>query len=298
MLALQTVCTSFSCKKSRHAQCAHDVADFCAIMLQYCLLLMHTQDFYASKSSVASIGTSIPLHHTEASIVSTIKQCISTNANTEQTVARKTAIARLEVSTDDTQFDACNPQDRVFTVTPQSDTVSATQIQLQLHVPTAAMEHIKTQYIILMQQRVLLLKQALKQQRYMPFEAMPVERMQELVYLSPVFIPVDDINDSTKHALTYGTYSNSNGSNSTTIDESKYPHIVFYIIPYSTASNAAITSAILCGKRGDDKLTFVIRLPQGLALHPGAAEVSLLITTWLSELAGFKLDMFLLPDNW
>jgi hypothetical protein len=252
---------------------------------------------------VASIGTSMPLHCTEASIINSIKQHMATSVNTKQTIASKTSIVSLKVSTDNTApFEAANPQHRVFTTTQQTDSAStAKRILLHMHVPTAALELIKTQYITPMQQRVVLLKRALKQQKYMPFEAMPAERMRETAYLSPVFIPVDDINDdnrSTKHALTCGTYSERSVSTDTTVDESQYPHIVFYIVPYSTASAANIANDVLCGKRADDQLTFVIRLPQGLALHPGAAEVSLHITKWLSELAGFKLDMFLVPDNW
>jgi hypothetical protein len=253
---------------------------------------------------VASIGTSMPLHCTEASIINSIKQHMATSVNTKQTIASKTSIVSLKVSTDDTApFEAAAPQHRVFTTTQQTDSAStAKKILLHMHVPTAAVELIKTHYVTPMQQRVVLLKQALKQQKHMPFAAMPAKRMQEIAYLSPVFIPIDvnnDDNQSTKQALTGGTYSNSSGSTSSTIvDESQYPHIVFYIVPYSTAPAASIANDALCGNRADDQLTFVIRLPQGLALHPGAAEVSHLVTKWLSELAGVKLDMFLVPDNW
>jgi hypothetical protein len=216
---------------------------------------------------------------------------IPTAANDTST----TALLHI-VSSDSTLSDASTAHNRVFTLSVAS---TADQSQLQLNLSASAMDHIKTHYIAPMKQRRQFLVQTLQQpSEHVSLETMLDKHMQELVYLSPVFIPIDDINNKTARAITCDTYSNSISGVRTTIDESQYPHIVFYIIPYSTASEAAIANDVLCGTRGDDTLTFVIRLPQGLALHPAAEDVAMLTTTWLSELAGFKADMFLLPDNW
>jgi hypothetical protein len=206
------------------------------------------------------------------------------------------AAATLQVVTDDTiQFDASNTSNRVFTVTAAS---LQEHSNVQLHLPTAAVQHIKVNYIEPMKQRAKTLERVLQQQQS---EAILAKHMSELVYLSPMYISTDAYGKTTEHSVTYNTHISDDGvCNSSTIDESKHPHIVFHLVPYSDEPNEVIANDVLCGYRGDDKLAFVIRLPQDVASHRSmsAKEVSIHINMWLSEQAGFELDMFILPDNW
>eukprot|EP00953_Heterococcus_sp_UTEX-ZZ885_P010688 6236-Heterococcus_DN1.PRE.2 len=288
-------------------------------------LVTTAKDFYADKKMfLASIGNDVPpfvcrysnddssiSHVTNAAQQWTIDnaipyECTLTQCATpeivETTASSADALVMQIVTSDSMHYSGgFRAHDRVLRIFRND--FFEDQSKLELHVSTATIDLIKTQYIAPMKQRRQLLVQTLQQPpEHVSLEAMLDKHIQELVYLSPVFIPIDDVNHKTTHAITCDTYNNGSdsGTATTTIDESKHPHIVFYIIPYNRGpfTTASTASAVLCGKRGDDKLTFVITVPKDLALHLDTSAVASLITKWLSKYADFKLDMFLLPDNW
>jgi hypothetical protein len=213
-------------------------------------------------------------------------------------------IAPLEVVIDNTlQFAAHNAQTRVFNLTANevnedemTTTASAApRLTLSLHIPTAAIDFIRERYIEPAKQCIQVLQKRLQYQANVPLQTVIAEHMQQMTYLSPVFIPAE-FNSKSDHTLLHTSYGS--GSNTVEFDEHKYPHIVFYIIPYNTKAPDVIVNDVLAGDRSADQYSFVIELPQGIPLHPGAQEVSILITQWLSSIANTKLDMFLLPNNW
>jgi hypothetical protein len=213
-------------------------------------------------------------------------------------------IAPLEVVIDDTlPFAAYNAQTRVFNMTAtevnedeMTTTASAApRLTLSLHIPTAAIDFIRERYIEPAKQCIPVLQKRLQYQPNVPLQTVIAEHMQQMTYLSPVFIPTE-FNSKSDHTLLHTSYGS--GSNSAKFDEHKYPHIVFYIIPYNTKAPDVIVNDVLAGDRSADQYSFVIELPQGIPIHPGAQEVSILITQWLSSIANTKLDMFLLPNNW
>jgi hypothetical protein len=285
----------------------------------------YKQDFYAEKKMfLASIGNDVPpfvcrysnddssiSHVTNAAQQWTIDnaipyECTLTQCATPEIVENTTpsadALVMQIVTSDSMHYSGgFRAHDRVLRIFRND--FFEDQSKLELHVSTATIDLIKTQYIAPMKQRRQLLVQTLQQPpEHVSLEAMLDKHIQELMYLSPVFIPIDDVNHKTTHAITCDTYNNgsNSGTATTTIDESKHPHIVFYIIPYNRgpSTTASTASDVLCGKRDDDKLTFVITVPKDLALHLDTSAVASLITKWLSKYADFKLDMFLLPDNW
>jgi hypothetical protein len=241
-------------------------------------------DVLSATSQHSSVDSMIDqLAESDHTIPTSAMRALTTTADTS------TAAALQIVTTD-------HLSNRVFCIIQVDE--SKDQSYVQLHLPTAALEYIKTNYIEPLTQRAKMLERMLQQQQS---EVILAKHMSELVYLSPVFIRTDVNETTSEHPVTCDTPNSNDGStNSTHIDESIYPHIVFYIIPYSDKSDETITQDVLCGNRGKDKLTFVIRLPQHKSLPKSLStdEVSIYFNTWLSELAGFKLDMFSLPDNW
>jgi hypothetical protein len=203
----------------------------------------------------------------------------------------------LVVSTDnDMPFDASNRQHRAFkmTVTVAAES-GAERVQLQL--PTAAVQFIETEYLTPMKQRMQALAATVRSADGV-HDLQEIAYMQSVTYISPVFIPrTVDATQTAGHSITSYTSTASKPNDCVTVDERQYPHIVFYIVPYSTATAAEIADTVLYGSRADDKLTFVLQLPEGTPLHPYAEEMSLLMTQWLSSIAKRKLDMYLLPDD-
>jgi hypothetical protein len=210
---------------------------------------------------------------------------------------KTTGTAPLTVVTDDSAvFDPLVPAHRVLTMsaTEAKGTTADAQLSLSLHLPAAALKHIEQEYIAAAKLRIKILTNVV-QQDDISHELETAPRVERMVYLSPVFIPTQ-LHRGTEHAVTFGSFGK--GPNKITADERRFPHIIFYIIPHTAASSEDIAADVLVGKRGEDKLTFVIKLPEGVPLHPGSQELGLLITEWLSGLAGVKLDMFLIPDYW
>jgi hypothetical protein len=207
--------------------------------------------------------------------------------------------APLVVSTDnDMQFEASNRQHRVFTMTVAENTVGV-QAVVTLQLAAAAVQFIAAEYIAPLKQRMQALAAIVRSADGM-YDLQQTACMQSVAYISPVFIPITigAAHSSSGHAITSYTGKATKLSDCMEADERQYPHIVFHIVPYSAATAAAIAETVLCGKRADDRLTFVLQLPEGLPLHPCAKEMSLLVTAWLSSMADLKLDMYLLPDNW
>eukprot|EP00953_Heterococcus_sp_UTEX-ZZ885_P018330 10236-Heterococcus_DN1.PRE.1 len=223
---------------------------------------------------------------------------------TNTVTACRPNIAPLDVVIDNTlPFAAHVAQTRVFNLTATelsedemtTETTAAPRLTLSLHIPTAAIDFIRERYIEPARLCIQALQKKLHYQANVPLQTVIAEHMQQMTYLSPVFIPTD-FNSKSDHTLLHTSYGS--GSNSAKFDEHKYPHIVFYIIPYNTKAPDVIVSDVLAGNRSADQCSFVIELPQGIPLHPGAQEVSILITQWLSSIANTKLNMFLLPQNW
>jgi hypothetical protein len=222
------------------------------------------------------------------------------NSNTSQYADTATAyrpyVAPLKVVIDNTlPFAAYNAQTRVFNLTATGVNAIERPLTLSLHIPTAAIDFILERYIEpakLCMQRV---QQRLQNQVNVPLQTITAAQMQQMTYLSPVYISTA-FDSKSAHTLLHSSYGN--GSNTVEFDEHKFPHIVFYIIPYNTKAPDVIVTDVLAGKRSTDQYSFVIELPQGIPLHPGAQEASILITQWLSSIANTKLDMFLLPQNW
>jgi hypothetical protein len=228
----------------------------------------------------------------------------STAQYADTATAYRPNIAPLQVVIDNTlPFAAHNAQTRVFnlTATEASEdemTKTATtspRFTLSLHIPTAAIDFMRERYIEPAKQCIQALQKRLQYQVNVPLQTIIAEHMQQMTYLSPVFIPTE-FDSKNEHTLLHTSYGS--GSNTVKFDEHKYPHIMFYIIPYNTKAPDVIVSDVLAGDRSADQCSFVIELPQGIPFHPGAQEVSILITQWLSSIANTKLDMFLLPQNW
>jgi hypothetical protein len=234
--------------------------------------------------------------------------CSDNNSDTSQYADTATAyrpnIAPLEVVIDDTlKFAAHNAQTRVFNMTATevnkdemtTETTAAPRLTLSLHIPTAAINFMRERYIEPVKQCMQRVQQRLQNQVNVPLQTITAGQMQQMTFLSPVFIPIV-FGSKCDHTLLHTSYGS--GSNSAKFDEHKYPHIVFYIIRYNTKAPDVIVNDVLAGDRSADQYSFVIELPQGIPLHPGAQEASILITQWLSCVANTKLDMFLMPHNW
>jgi hypothetical protein len=271
------------------------------------------QDVFERKPKVAHVTDPYTaVSDTELGNLMTDVRSVATSnsSNTAQYAQTATTyrpnIAPLEVVIDNAQqFAAHDAQTRVFnmTATEVTDDEMATEatatapprLTLSLHIPTAAVDIIRERYIEPAKQCMQLAHRRLQCQANVPLHTIIAEHMQQMTYLSPVFIP-SEFDSKTDHTLLRTSYGS--GNNTVLFDEHKYPHIVFYIIPYNTKAPDVLVSDVLAGYRSADQCSFVIELPQGIPLHPGAQEASILITQWLSSIANTKLDMFLLPQNW
>jgi hypothetical protein len=182
-------------------------------------------------------------------------------------------------------FEAFLPQNRVFRMSDAGDILES----------AAAKNFLRELYIEPAKLCILALQKRLQYQANVPIETIIAEHMQQMTYLSPVFIPAE-LGSKADHTLLRTIYGS--GKDSVLFDEHRYPHLVFYVVPYSTAALDVIASDVLSGCRGADQCSYVIQLPQGTVLQTGAQVVAGAMVKWLSGIAKTRLDAFLVPETW
>lgn len=243
----------------------------------------HTQDLFESKPRVS--------HVTDAYIAIRDADCAQLMADVRAQEGAPSPAAgasayKVEVVNDGIMhFEAHPPQNRVFRMSAAG----------AVPVPSSFSTFLLESYIEPAKKCMLHVDRRLQSQANVPLETIIAEHLKEMTYLSPVFIPIE-LGSKGGHSLLRRGYGS--GKNRVVFDEHKYPHLVFYIVPHSLREVGSIAGDVLSGYCGADPCSFVIELPEGVALASGAQEVAGGMTHWLSRIAGTRLDAFLVPDDW